>query len=84
MDKVEARLHLVEGQVRGIARMIAEDQPCLDILTQVHACRSALKAFAIRIVADELSRIVARAATADASRADLDRLERSVAELARS
>ena len=37
------RLNRVEGQVRGIARMVEQDRYCLDILTQLHAVRAALR-----------------------------------------
>lgn len=37
------RLNLVEGQVRGISRMVAQDRYCVDILTQLHAARAALR-----------------------------------------
>ena len=43
-DKALARLARVEGQVRGIARMVEEDRYCVDILTQTAAVRSALRA----------------------------------------
>lgn len=46
------RLSRVEGQVRGIARMVEEDRYCIDILTQVSAIRSALDAAALQILED--------------------------------
>lgn len=46
------RLNRVEGQVRGIAKMVEEDRYCVDILTQVSAIRSALDAAAIQILED--------------------------------
>jgi len=44
------RLNRVEGQVRGIARMIEEDRYCIDVLTQISAVRSALDAFALKLL----------------------------------
>ena len=41
-DKLSNRLNRVEGQVRGIGRMVAEDRYCIDILTQLQAVRAAL------------------------------------------
>jgi DNA-binding FrmR family transcriptional regulator len=46
------RLNRIEGQVRGIAKMIEEDRYCIDILTQVSAIRSALDAAASQILED--------------------------------
>jgi DNA-binding FrmR family transcriptional regulator len=40
--KLRARLQRIEGQVRGIARMIDEDRYCIDVVTQIHAVRGAL------------------------------------------
>ena len=44
------RLNRIEGQVRGIAKMIAEDRYCVDILTQVSALQSALDAVAMQLL----------------------------------
>lgn len=46
------RLRRVEGQVRGIARMIDEDRYCIDVLTQISAIRSALDAVALQLLRD--------------------------------
>ncbi|MHA6513202.1 metal-sensitive transcriptional regulator [Tessaracoccus sp. G1721] len=56
------RLKLIEGQTRGIARMVEEDQYCIDILTQVTAVTSALKAVSLGLLNDHLSHCVADAA----------------------
>ena len=56
------RLKLVEGQVRGLARMVDEDQYCIDILTQVTAVTSALKAVSLGLLEDHLTHCVADAA----------------------
>jgi CsoR family transcriptional regulator, copper-sensing transcriptional repressor len=50
--KLLRRLNRVEGQVRGIARMIEEDRYCVDVLTQVAAVRSALDAMALQMLRD--------------------------------
>ena len=55
------RLKLIEGQTRGIARMVEEDQYCIDILTQVTAVTSALKAVSLGLLNDHLSHCVADA-----------------------
>ena len=46
------RLNRIEGQVRGVAKMVEGDRYCVDILTQVSAIRSALDAAAARILED--------------------------------
>ncbi len=55
------RLKLIEGQTRGIARMVDEDQYCIDILTQISAVQSALKAVALGLLEDHLGHCVAHA-----------------------
>ncbi|MBK7822377.1 MAG: metal-sensitive transcriptional regulator [Tessaracoccus sp.] len=64
------RLKLIEGQVRGIARMVDDDQYCIDVLTQVAAVTSALKAVSLGLLGDHLSHCVADAARSGGSEAD--------------
>lgn len=64
------RLRLIEGQTRGIARMVEEDQYCIDILTQVAAVTSALKAVSLGLLNDHLSHCVADAARQGGPEAD--------------
>jgi DNA-binding FrmR family transcriptional regulator len=54
-------LSRVEGQVRGIARMVDEDKYCIDILTQVSAATKALETVALSLLSDHLSHCVAEA-----------------------
>ena len=56
------RLSRIEGQVRGISRMVDEDVYCIDILTQVAAVTKALQAVSIGLVEDHLSHCVVDAA----------------------
>ncbi|MGC5583177.1 metal-sensitive transcriptional regulator [Ornithinimicrobium sp. W1665] len=51
---IQVRLHRVEGQVRGISRMIEEDAACIDILTQVAAATRALQSVALLLLDDHL------------------------------
>jgi len=51
---LEKRLNRIEGQVRGIGRMIDDDRYCIDVLTQVSAVQSALDALALRILEHHL------------------------------
>lgn len=55
------RLNRIEGQVRGIAKMIDDDRYCVDILTQVSAVQSALDALALKLLEHHLHGCVARA-----------------------
>ncbi len=55
------RLARIEGQVRGIARMIDEDVYCIDILTQVSAATKALQAVSLALLDEHLAHCVARA-----------------------
>jgi CsoR family transcriptional regulator, copper-sensing transcriptional repressor len=56
------RLRRVEGQVRGIARMVEEDTYCIDVLTQVSAVTKALQAVSLGLVEDHLGHCVVNAA----------------------
>jgi len=55
------RLRRIEGQVRGLQRMIEEDKYCIDILTQVAAATKALQSVAIGLLEEHLSHCVAEA-----------------------
>lgn len=56
------RMRRIEGQVRGIARMIDEDVYCIDILTQVSAVTKALQSVSLALVEDHLGHCVVDAA----------------------
>jgi DNA-binding FrmR family transcriptional regulator len=53
------RLRRIEGQVRGLQRLVDEDQYCIDVLTQISAVNSALKKVAVRLLDDHISHCVA-------------------------
>jgi DNA-binding FrmR family transcriptional regulator len=59
-DKVslQARLARIEGQVRGIQRMVDEDRYCIDVLTQVTAVKAALDKVALALLGDHVSHCV--------------------------
>ena len=57
-DSCGRRLSRIEGQVRGIARMIENDRYCIDILTQVQAVRAALKRVEDEILQDHVEHCV--------------------------
>ncbi|WP_427885667.1 metal-sensitive transcriptional regulator [Kribbella sp. GL6] len=56
------RLRRIEGQVRGLQRMVEEDQYCIDILTQVSAATKALQSFSLELLDEHLSHCVVEAA----------------------
>jgi len=60
-DDYLKRLRRIEGQVRGLQRMIDEDQYCIDILTQVAATTKALQSVAIGLLEEHLGHCVAQA-----------------------
>jgi DNA-binding FrmR family transcriptional regulator len=55
------RLHRIEGQVRGIERMVEDDRYCIDVLTQIAAVTTALESLAFRILDDHVNHCVAGA-----------------------
>ena len=57
------RLRRIEGQIRGLHRMVEEDAYCIDILTQVSASTKGLQAFALQLLQEHLRHCVAEAAT---------------------
>jgi len=61
-DAYLKRLRRIEGQVRGIARMIEEDKYCIDVLTQVSAINKALHAVSIGLLEEHISHCVVGAA----------------------
>jgi DNA-binding FrmR family transcriptional regulator len=52
------RLHRIEGQVRGIERMVEDDRYCIDILTQVAAVNTALESLALKVLDDHVNHCV--------------------------
>lgn len=60
-DAVLKRLRRIEGQVRGLQRMVDEDQYCIDILTQISASTKALQAVAVELLGEHLGHCVAGA-----------------------
>ncbi len=65
------RLHRIEGQVRGIERMVEEDRYCIDVITQISAVTTALESLAFRILDDHVNHCVAGAlASGDAREAE--------------
>ena len=64
------RLRRIEGQVRGLQRMIEEDTYCIDVLTQVSAATKALQAVSLGLLDEHVRHCVREAAGEDPARAD--------------
>jgi len=78
-DPIQKRLRRIEGQVRGLQRMVDEDKYCIEILDQVAAVTKALQAVAIELLDDHLSHCVADALTTGGATADAKLAEASAA-----
>jgi DNA-binding FrmR family transcriptional regulator len=60
-DALVKRLHRIEGQVRGIERMVEDERYCIDILTQIAAATTALESLAFKILDEHVNHCVAGA-----------------------
>ena len=69
-DAYLKRLRRIEGQVRGLARMVEDDAYCIDILTQVSAVTRALQAVSIGLLEDHLGHCVTQAIEAGGPEAE--------------
>lgn len=77
---VLARLRRVEGQVRGLQRMVEEDTYCIDVLTQVSAATRALQSVAVELLDDHLRHCVTGAIQSD----DVDASDRIITEASKA
>jgi DNA-binding FrmR family transcriptional regulator len=78
-DAVLARLRRIEGQVRGLQRMVDEDTYCIDVLTQISAATKALRAVALELVDGHLAHCVREAIAEGGPDADAKVAEASAA-----
>jgi DNA-binding FrmR family transcriptional regulator len=62
-DALIKRLHRIEGQVRGVEKMVEDDRYCIDILTQIAAVNTALESLAFKILDDHVRHCVTGALT---------------------
>jgi len=85
-DSHVKRMRRIEGQVRGISKMIESDKYCIDILTQVSAVNKALEAVALGLLDEHLKHCVADAATEGGPVADqkIQEASAAIARLVRS
>lgn len=85
-DEQLKRLRRIEGQIRGLQRMVEEDKYCVDILTQVSAATRALQSFSLGLLDEHLAGCVVEAAQRGGTEADVKVREASeaIARLVRS
>lgn len=85
-DDVLRRLRRIEGQVRGLQRMVEDDTYCIDVLTQVSAATKALQSVALLLMQDHLGHCVADAIAegGEAASAKITEASEAIARLVRS
>ena len=85
-DDYLRRLRRIEGQVRGLQKMVEEEKYCIDILTQISATTSALQSVALGLLDEHLGHCVVRAAASGGSESEVKLKEASnaIARLVRS
>lgn len=69
-DKLLKRLNRVEGQIRGVSKMVGDGRYCIDILTQISAARAALDKVAVELVRDHARHCIMADANAKQEKAD--------------
>ncbi len=83
-SRIQSRLRRIEGQVRGIQKMVEEDRYCIDVLTQVNATKAALESVALQLLADHTQHCVTEAIQAGDGRRKVRELNLAVERLVRS
>jgi CsoR family transcriptional regulator, copper-sensing transcriptional repressor len=78
-EAVLKRLRRIEGQVRGLQRMVDEDTYCIDVLTQISAATKALESVALQLLDDHLAHCVREAVAGGGPEADAKVAEASAA-----
>jgi CsoR family transcriptional regulator, copper-sensing transcriptional repressor len=79
--QVESRLRKIEGQIRGLHKMVEEDRYCIDVLTQVGAVKAALDSVALVLLADHTEHCVTEAIRAGKGAAKVRELNGAVERL---
>jgi CsoR family transcriptional regulator, copper-sensing transcriptional repressor len=77
--QLKVRLRRIEGQIRGLQRMVDDDAYCIDVVTQVSAATKALQSVALMLMDEHLSHCVAEAASKGGKKADEKIAEASAA-----
>ena len=85
-DRYLARLRRIEGQVRGLQRMVSQGEYCIDVLTQVSAVQSALDSVALCLLKDHMAHCVVDAArqSDEAAAEKIDEATKAIARLVKS
>ena len=83
-DAYLKRLRRIEGQIRGLQRMVEQDKYCIDILTQVSAATKALQAFSLSLLDEHLATCVMDAAGGDDAETKVREASDAIARLVRS
>ena len=85
-EAVQKRLRRIEGQIRGLQRMVEEDRYCIDVLDQVSSATRALQAVALLLLDDHLAHCVVNAVRTggDDAREKLNEASAAIAHLVRS
>ncbi len=73
-DELLTRLRRVEGQVRGVAKMVEQDKYCVDILNQIAAINAALDRVGVRLLSDHIRGCVTEAVSAEDKAEKVDEL----------
>lgn len=81
---IQVRLRRIEGQVRGIQKMVEEDRYCIDVLTQVNATKAALETVALQLLADHTEHCVTEAIRSGKGTQKVRELNQAVERLVRS
>jgi len=82
--RIQSRLRRIEGQVRGIQKMVEDDRYCIDVLTQVNATRAALESVALQLLADHTEHCVMDAIRSGGGTKKVRELNDAVERLVRS
>jgi DNA-binding FrmR family transcriptional regulator len=81
---IQGRLRRIEGQVRGIQKMVEDDRYCIDVLTQVNAIRAALESVALQLLSDHTEHCVSEAIRSGKGMTKVRELNQAVERLVRS
>jgi DNA-binding FrmR family transcriptional regulator len=83
-ESVQRRLRRIEGQIRGLQKMVDEDRYCIDVLTQVNAARAGLESVALMLLRDHTEHCVSEAIRAGEGTAKVRELSEAVERLVKS
>jgi DNA-binding FrmR family transcriptional regulator len=82
-DQLLKRLRRLEGQVRGVERMVEEDRYCIDVLTQISAIQAALDKVALGLLTDHAEHCIVNGTAADTPQENVEEMMAAVARLMR-